>query len=428
MKLTIYRGTHEIGGTCIELRSERSRILLDYGLPLVDENREPFDNRKRVRGKSKGELIKFGVMHDIRGLYKDESPEFDAVLLSHPHPDHYGLLGWVNPKIPVYMSYGCKILIEVSHFFKQVDCKLENVRVIEPWNPFSIGDFKITPYLVDHSGFDALAYLIEAEGKRVFYSGDFRGHGRKKILFENMKKSLRNIDYMILEGTTLGRGEGKYATEQSVEEELVSLFKNTNKLFFIKNSSQNIDRLVSIYKACKRTHKILVIDPYTALILDRLKDISENIPQAEWKENIRVFFVPNSYTKRMADNKSLFKFKPYKITYEEIQANRDRIVIKDSCQTRISFARKNLLKNSILIYSMWKGYLKDEKAFWEEHNVPIEEVHTSGHAYEKGLQDFVESIKPRFIIPNHTFMPEKYAKLFPKTKIMIINDKKSVEI
>ena len=35
MNITIHRGTHEIGGSCVELSSGKSRILLDFGIPLV---------------------------------------------------------------------------------------------------------------------------------------------------------------------------------------------------------------------------------------------------------------------------------------------------------------------------------------------------------------------------------------------------------
>ncbi|MFC7483090.1 hypothetical protein ACFQX7_28080 [Luedemannella flava] len=35
----------------------------------------------------------------------------------------------------------------------------------------TIGPFTITPYLVDHSAFDAYSLLVEADGRRLFYLG-----------------------------------------------------------------------------------------------------------------------------------------------------------------------------------------------------------------------------------------------------------------
>lgn len=427
MKLTIHRGAKDIGGTCIELQSENSKILIDFGLPLVDEDKEQFDSKK-IKNKSKEDLIKSGVLPAIKGLYKGERPAFDAILLSHPHQDHYGLLSFVNPQIPVYLSHGCRELVEISHFFGQTSYGLKNVKTVEKWKPFKQGDFTITPYLVDHSGFDALAFLIESEGRKIFYSGDFRGHGRKSVLFENiLKHPPENIDYLILEGSMLGRDKGQYHTEKDIENELVRILRKESDLFFIACSSQNIDRLVSIYRACVRSNRIFVIDPYTALVLDKLKKISTKIPQFDWGKNIRLFFVPNSYTKKMAEDKSLFKFKSAKITYQEMQSIRNRLVVKDSYMTRRIFAEKKDMVNSILIYSMWDGYLRDVKPFWDEHNVAIVKIHSSGHAYIEELQKFVKAISPKYIIPNHTFYPEKFFELFG-SKTKIVNDKETVEI
>jgi len=427
MKLTIHRGAKEVGGTCIELQSKHSRILIDFGLPLVDKNKKQFDFKK-IKNKSKEDLIKSGVLPDIKELYKGEQPAFDAILLSHPHQDHYGLLSFVNPQIPVYLSLGCKKLIEISYFFGQTVYDPKNVKAVEKWKPFKHGDFTITPYLVDHSGFDALAFLIESEGKRIFYSGDFRGHGRKSVLYENiLKNPPKNIDYLILEGTTLGRQNGQYHSEKDIENELTRLLRDNRSLFFIACSSQNIDRIVSIYRACRNTDCIFVIDPYTALILHKLKEISRHIPQSNWGEHIRVFFAPSSYTKKMAKDKTLFKFRSAKITYEQIRIKRNQIIIKDSYSTRMYFAKKNGLTDATLIYSMWDGYLREVEPFWNKYKVLIVKVHSSGHAYIEELQQFVKAINPTYIIPNHTFYPEKYLELFG-AKTRIINDKETVEI
>lgn len=340
MLLTIQRGSKEIGGTCIELQARNSRILIDFGLPLVNESKQQFDSRG-IESQSIEELIKQGVLPDIKGLYANEAHLFDAVLLSHPHPDHYGLLSFINPIIPIYLSEGCKELIGISHYFNQTDCDLKNVKTINPWQSFEHVNFKITPYLVDHSGFDAFAYLIESERKKIFYSGDFRGHGRKGTLFKNIiKNPPKNIDYLILEGTLIGRNKGIYETENDIENELAKLFKNGKELFFVACSSQNIDRIVSVYRACLGSDRIFVIDPYTAYVLDKLKKISSNIPQYNWGKNIKIFFLSNSYTGKMGKDHSLYKYKSAKITYPEILEKRDKLVIKDSHKMRMRFAKK----------------------------------------------------------------------------------------
>lgn len=61
MKLTIHRGSKEIGGTCIKLQLATSRILIDFGLPLVDENKKRFDSKK-IKNYTKEDLIQQGVL------------------------------------------------------------------------------------------------------------------------------------------------------------------------------------------------------------------------------------------------------------------------------------------------------------------------------------------------------------------------------
>jgi ribonuclease J len=133
------------------------------------------------------------------------------------------------------------------------------------WQPFTIGAFTITPYLVDYSAVDAYAFLIEAEGKRLFYSGDLRSHGRKGKLFENLvTHPIHDIDVLFLEGTMLHRSNDLFPDETAVENTIFQTIREQKNISFLLSSSQNIDRIVSAYRACKRAHKLLVIDIYTA--------------------------------------------------------------------------------------------------------------------------------------------------------------------
>ncbi len=89
MKLIIHRGTQEIGGSCVELSAANTRILIDFGMPLVDKKREKFDSAI-LKGKSVEELKSLSILPEIKGLYKDEEKSIDAILISHSHLDHYG--------------------------------------------------------------------------------------------------------------------------------------------------------------------------------------------------------------------------------------------------------------------------------------------------------------------------------------------------
>jgi len=222
----------------------------------------------------------------------------------------------------------------------------------------------------------------------------------------------------------IGRDKGEYNAESDIEQEMINLFKNNEKLLFVACSSQNIDRLVSVYRACLKAGRTFVIDPYTAFVLDKLKVLSSKIPQYNWN-NIKVFFVPNAYTKKMAESKDLYRFKSAKISYQEIERLRNKLVIKDTFLTRNIFAKKKALTNAELIYSMWGGYLADVKPFWDKHKIKIIHVHSSGHAYIEELQSFVRAVKPKHIIPNHTFFPERYFDILGGN-VMLVKDRQSI--
>ena len=66
---------------------------------------------------------------------------------------------------------------------------------IRDQEPFYIKEVKITPYTVDHSAYGAFMFLIEADNKRVLYTGDYRNHGYKGKLFKPMLKNIRQGRY-----------------------------------------------------------------------------------------------------------------------------------------------------------------------------------------------------------------------------------------
>lgn len=240
----------------------------------------------------------------------------------------------------------------------------------------------------------------------------------KTYLFKNLiEEPPVDIEYLILEGSTLGRDHADNETEKDVEEKLVKEFSREG-LCLASFSSQNIDRFVSFFKACRRTNRTMVVDPYTASVLDSLREVSSGIPQHDWKDGFRVFNVPNTATKKMAADKSLFRYKQSKITLAEIQTDPSHLIIKENYGIKDILKNKRMLAGVKVIYSMWDGYLKNDN-FWYDNGVPVVKIHCSGHAYKEDLVRMVESIKPKQVIPNHTFHPNDFTSLFGEKTILL---------
>jgi ribonuclease J len=422
MKLIIHRGTAEIGGTCVEVFTEKSRVVIDFGLPLVNAKKEPFDSKGLI-GKSPEELRRLKILPNVSGLYKDEERSVDAILISHSHMDHYGLLRYVHPGIPIYMSEGAKTLVEVSDIFTPHKTGKINTRIIDKRKKLTIEDFEIFPYLVDHSAFDALAFMIKADGKKIFYSGDFRGHGRKSELYRRMvSKPPKDIDCLLLEGSMIGRGEQLFKDEQAVQARMEKVLKATPNIKFLFASSQNIDRIVSAYKACLKTNHVFVIDIYTAYILDCLRKVSKNIPQFNWR-NIRVKFI-KSHADSLAQNASvklLYAYNSRKIEIDEINATKDKVLMLARDNSIFPILVKNIkgIEGAKIIYSMWEGYLTDKfKDFIAQKGLSMEIIHTSGHATVADLKAFASAVNPITLVPIHTFYADRYCEMFKNVRVL----------
>jgi ribonuclease J len=427
MKFTIHRGTREIGGSCVEIWTESTRIVVDLGMPLVNPDRTRFDSES-IRDASVQELIAKGVLPDIKGLY--EKSGNTALILSHAHQDHFGLMKYVHKNCKIYLGKASQALIELTNIFLNQKWDISNPVNFKSGKPFSIGDIKITPYLMDHSAFDSYAFLIKAGGKSLFYSGDFRRHGRKTKAFDWFAHNVENnVDYLLLEGNTIGRTDIELRTENDLEAELVKIFKEGKGINLIFTSGQNIDRLVSIYRACKKTGKTLAIDFYIATVLTELSKFgkipypSKNFPE------IRVFF-PYHLSKMISEqgNKDiLYRFKKFKITKEQIDGQFDKtvMIVRPSMKTDLEYIKN--LENGTFIYSVWSGYKKEDATqefirFLTGRGMTEKELHTSGHADRDTLKRMVDVLKPKNLVPIHTFEGDKYKKIFTGTKVLRIDD------
>ena len=239
LNIDVLRGTNQIGGNLISVSCEETTILLDAGAELEGA---------------------VGIPPQAEALARPSG--YAAVLVTHYHRDHLGLAYEANPGIPLYLGRKAWAVQTAADQYKSQK-PLHPAGFLEDRKPIQIGPITVTPYLCDHSAFDSYMLLVEGAGNSLLYTGDFRGHGRKS--FSAFLKRLPNkVDTLICEGTTLSRPEVEPWSEERLEERVRAILSQTAGPAFALFSSTNLDRVVTFYKAAKRTNRIFLEDLYLA--------------------------------------------------------------------------------------------------------------------------------------------------------------------
>ena len=395
MRCRIHRGCHEIGGNCIEIESQGKRIVLDIGLPLKDE--------------------KTASLPDISGLTSPDDSLL-GIFISHPHPDHYGLLEQITEPVPVFMGDAARKILEVSAFFTLLPTLGQiRPRTYSDRHAIQTGPFTVTPLAIDHSAHDSYCLLIEAGGKRLLYSGDLRAHGRKAELFHRLVSDPPpNVDVLICEGTQIGRvPDFAYRDEAAVAARMTELFKATKGMCLVWCSSQNTDRIATVYEATRESGRQMILDVYTAEIMRATGDASLPKPG---RDGVTVY-LPLSQKARIKGEKAFHITNPYyphRIYPEDLaEAAATSVMIFRPKMLR-ELRSSGCLESASLVTSLWSGTVKKEMdciQTMKAAGIAYEHVHTSGHATEEELQQFVDAFPRSRVIPIHLEDREGFGRL-----------------
>ena len=426
VSIKIHRGTSQIGGTITEIYTENTHIFIDFGSELSVSPEDSTDEKMIAMMKT---------------------AKCDAVLFSHYHGDHVGLLEHIPDKdvretgIKLGMGPTARqVLVNIHKTLANNDLSeqeerdyhqrvLDKLQDNAKWQEFEdagsfrIGDFHITTLRVDHSAYDSYMFVIEAEGKCIVHTGDFRVHGRLgKNFFDKLQKFMKNkkADVLLIEGTMLGRLGEVVMTEEQLQQEAKKLLQQPeNKYVYLICSSTNMESLASFHNA----------------VLD-----SNTWWQQQGEEKNRAMYI-NFYVKEQLNlfasaepqiTRSFVKaypFEKYKKYNKKLQMSQIEYMEKYGflCMIGTSEGYKKYIepfkdKNPLLIYSMWEGYVSDVH---KEHNDPKMKalyesfpknrrriLHTSGHAVKEDLEKMIAIVDAQqAIIPIHTEFKESYEML-----------------
>ena len=221
---------------------------------------------------------------------------------------------------------------------------------------------------------------------------------------------------LILEGTRLSRPIEHNTTEKHVERQLLELCKATEGMVLVCYSGQNIDRLVSVYRAAKQAGRTLVLDLYGAAIAAATGNT--RIPQASW-DGVRVF-VPHAQRRRIIEDErfdDINRIRRDRIFPEELADSGAGIVMTMRGSMTRDLDRARCLSGAAAVWSMWPGYLDESSGqrlctWFADHDIPLTTIHASGHAAVSDLQALAAAINADRVVPIHTEAPERYDALF----------------
>lgn len=409
--IKIHRGTNQIGGTVTEIFTENTHLFIDFGTELSVSEEDSTD-------KNMVEMI--------------QGAECDGVLFTHYHGDHIGLLG----EIPQKDVRGEKIRLGLGQVSRKVltnihktlagapddltEEKAKHKHILhmlqdeERWEDlydgkaFKIGDFKITPVRVDHSAYDAFLFIMEAQGRCIVHTGDFRTHGRLgKDFFERLSKYLKGkqVDVLLTEGTMMSRLSEKVLSEEELEKKAYEeLKKPENRHAFLICSSTNVESLASFHNAALRLGRPLIVNSYVYEQLKLYRETAglENRKLSFWKAY--PFEKMGEYNERLGMTQ-----------LEYMKKNGFVMLVKGTkgYEKRTEYFRQ---ENPLLIYSMWNGYLDENsdaynpelKAFYDKWPRHLD-LHTSGHACREDIEEMIRLVNPKeAIIPIHTKEKDKF--------------------
>ena len=409
LTLTVHRGTHQIGGTCIEIQhGSGERLILDAGRQLDAPE---------------------GANDVVPASLDCNRPA--TVLISHPHQDHWGVIDQLPATWPIWTGSKSAELIAIPGELLRRPLNRSFMTWDSRSGGFAIGPFFVTPILTDHSAFDAYMLLIEADGKRILYTGDFRRHGRKSVLVDRMMANPpAGIDALIIEGTNLGT-EKPVKSEQELEQDFKELFDRTRGRVFVTWSGQNIDRTVTLYRAAKRAKRTLVIDLYTADVLDRISD-GTKLPRAGYP-NLRVVITKRLRAAYARNGREEFitRMAGSGTAAKNLAGGRDVIMVRRALIP--DYEGAGVLPNADDAYnfSMWRGYLPEAYhsaalEWCRAGGSEIAYIHTSGHASAADLRAFAQALQPKVVIPVHGERWDEHSGGFGNVKRLCDGERYSI--
>jgi len=338
------------------------------------------------------------IIPDFTFLKKNES-KIKALFITHGHEDHIGGIPFLLNSVNIPAIYAPnqaiglirKKLEERNINFKSLYAYDEKTKV--KFKNMSVEFFRTT-----HSIPDSHGIVIHTINGTIVTTGDFKFDltpiGPMANIHKMASIGSKGVS-LLLSDSTNALNEGMSTSETKVDEALSHIFMKHNSRIIIATFASNIYRLKHIVDTCKRNNRKIAIFGRS---MENNIEISLNSGYIKHKE---IFVTPEEANRLPSSEVCLLctgsQGEPLAALSRIANASHRQIKLQDD--DVVIFSSSAIPGNALGISKIInKLYLQGVKVYT---NTSLNDVHTSGHAYQEELKLMLRLIKPKYFMPFH---------------------------
>jgi len=446
--LTFYGGVGEIGGNKILLKDENTAIFLDFGKNFGRERQ--FYDEPYLSPREEKHLIYLGILPEIKGLYKkdDIEPTIDAIVLSHPHADHWDYIRYVKDSVPVFCGETTKTMIvarELAGSGQRAEYRIANLtssqgeQVFKEFHTFRTGDIldigsvKLEPIHVDHSVPGAYGLIIYTSNGIIAYTGDFRLHGPRadmSLEFITRAKQARP-DVLITEATNIV--DAKMVSEGEVGDKVSQVVSATGGLALAGFYLNDVDRLKTFWQAARANSRQLAISSKQAWMVHNLQG-DEHLDILGLDDPALLIFQREKRTLYEWEKVLVGCYPDKMVDSRYVNAHQGELLLSTSFWDMNEMVEVQPEPGSIYILSQSEPFNEQMEIDYskllnwlEICGLPLYQAHASGHVNPDQLKCAISEINPGKAYVVHTERPRLLATYIRDLPVELVCPQDGVE-
>ncbi|MDP3725538.1 MAG: ribonuclease J [Nanoarchaeota archaeon] len=379
-------GLEEIGRNMMFLEYKDEIIIIDLGLQFPEEETPGIDY----------------IIPDISYLEKKKE-SIKGIVITHAHLDHIGAAPYLMERLGNPLIYTTELTKEIMkrRHDEFLHAPRLNFKIVKSGEILTIGEYFSAEFFdVQHNIPDTVGLVIGTPVGNILHPGEYKldrtKNGKSKTLDTFKEIGKKNILAMLQDSTGATK-PGYSIPEETVVENIETIFKEAPGRIVVGTFASLLDRLYEIIKVAEKMGKVVATSGFSM------------------KTNVQI-----------AQNLGYMKIgKGVMINLEDIEKYDDKKIVilctgaqgePDASLMRIGNGEHRHVRTKpgdtfIFSSSVIPGNERSVQTLKDNlsrqgaiiHTSETMDIHSSGHAPQEEIKEVVKIINPKFFIPIHGY-------------------------